>query len=219
MRTGTIIRGYNFIDDNKISELENSTQQKVEEIIEDSKTSLDIKFEEFSNMFHKELNQLDTYKKNMENEYIEKISQQEIQFQELLQTVEFENRELMNRLENSLNEYMEDAKNDIKEIMIDLFEKFFFKEYQDMDNLESLICSALSTLKDSQDIRLSLATDYFEKFKEEKKDVFEALLAKDIKIDSHSNESLICEFNSLKGNIEVDFEKQISKIRETVKLY
>lgn len=219
MKTGTILRGYNFIEDDEILELENSTKELAENLIKETKFNLDTMFNKATEQFHSELNKVEEYKRDFEKEYNKQVNQYKEQAQKLLNDIEEEYSRLASSLEQSFEEYLKNTKNEIKDIMLILFRNFFSSEYQNMDNIESLITHSLEQLKESKDIKISLNKECFTKFTSEKKDLLNTLLDSNIDINSHSSKSLICELNSAKGNIEIDFDKQMDKIRETISIF
>lgn len=215
MRPGTILRGTSY---NTVSseETKNIAIEKLESITEEAKSTLNEKIEEYKDMFHEKLCSLDDYKSEIEAEFNEKFNKQELLFTDILNNMDKEYQALVSRMEESMTNYLSEAKNDIKDITLILFEKFFFTQYQDMDNLESLIQDSLLKLEDSNNIQISLSNKYYNKFKEEKQNLFNKLKENNINLTSHLKESLVCEIKSDEGSIEIDFEKQMEKIKEVI---
>lgn len=219
MKPGTILRGCTFLEEEHTAALENSIQKKTDEISEEAKESFKNILDEYESSFHEKLNCFETYKDEIEEKFNKEIANQKIQFEKTLLELEEEHKRLTNKLEESFQKHIDNTQSDIKEIMITLFEKFFFEEYQNTDNLESLIRSTLTQLEDSKEVQLEMNSNYLAKLRTEKSELIEELLSKNINISSHSKQDLICEFKSDIGNIEINFKKQIEKIKESINIY
>lgn len=219
MKTGIILRGCTFLEEEHTAALESSIQKKTDEISQETKKSFDNILNDYEAMFHEKLNYFEEYKNKLQKEFDEKIEEQKLQFQKCISNLEEDHKKLTDKLEEDFQKHITNTQSDIKEIMMILFEKFFFEQYQQTDNLESLIKNSLIQLEDSKEIQIDLCNSSLEKLRHEKSNLIEELLANEIKITSHSKQDLICEFKTEKGNIEINFKNQIDKIKENINLY
>lgn len=219
MKSGTILRGCTFLEEGHSAAIETSIQKKTEEVAQEAKKSFYALLSDCESSFHEELNYFKTYKERAQDNFNKQIEDQRIQFNKCIFDLEQEHLKLTNKLQEDFQQHINHTKEDIKEIMITLFEKFFFKEYQNTENLESLIENVLSQLEDSKEIQISLYNTQLEKLKQEKGAFIEKLLNDNIQLTSSSKENLICEFKSNIGNVEINFEKQMKKIKDTLNTF
>lgn len=216
MRPGTILRGYNYNEDSK--EIVKSTSlEEIEKISQEARETLDKKLEEYQNTLNTKIDDINKYKLEIEEEYKTHLNSQNEEFKALFDTINIDYSNLVQKLENNINDYISNLHQEVKDITLTLFEKFFFTQYKDMDNLDSLIQNSLRQLEDSSKIQISMADEYYKAYEEEKKEQVDKYKERNILFTSHNSDSLICEIKSEEGNIEIDFNNQIEKIKNLLK--
>lgn len=220
MKPGTILRSYNYIGDNKIEQesiyVTNKSEEKINEVTTQAQSKIDELINESETNLKEKLSNVDSYIDILNNQYAEEISKLKKEFEKEVQIMKERYDKIVKDQEDTFKNYVNSLESDVKEILIDLFNKFFFKEYQDTSNLESIIHECLSQLEESKNIKISMHKDHFEKFKENHQDTVNMLLDNNIQFTFHTKDNLILEFKTECDCIEVNFNNQMENLKETL---
>lgn len=218
MKTGSIIRGCTLKEDiKKESELiEERVSAKVEEITFIAENKFDSLLSVFAEEMHKKINSLDKYKDELKDEYKKQCERNINQNTKTIIDLETKYKELLNEQEKTMNSFIVDSQESVKELMLILFEKFFYHQYKDPKNLISVINEGLKQLEESKNIQVSLNKKLLSEITNSEIEQIKESNGAEITFKSHSHDSLLLEFKSEQNNIEVDFNKQIDKIKDII---
>lgn len=220
MKSGTILRTYKYISNDQMEQeslyVTNKSEEKIEEITTQAKSTLDNLIDKSEENLKEKISNVDAYIDILNNQYAEEISKLKQNFEKEIQIMKENYDKIIKDQEDTFKKYVDSLELDVKEILVDLFNKFFFKEYQDTSNLESIIHECLSQLEESKNIKISMNKEYFEKFKENNQDTINMLLDNNIQFTFHTKDNLILEFKTECDCIEVNFKNQMETLKETL---
>lgn len=218
MKTGSIIRGCILNEDaKKESELiEERVTAKVNEITSVAKEHCNSLLEVFAEEMHKKIGSLDKYKEELQSEYKIACEKNNEQNSEIIKELEDKYLKVLKEQEKTMNLFIENAQDSVKELMLILFEKFFYTEYKKPENLISIIKEGLKQLEDSKKVQISLNERLLSEITDSEIEQIKTLSSAELLFNSHSSDSLLLELKSEQNNIEVDFNKQIEKIKDVI---
>lgn len=220
MKENTILRGCVFNEDVEFDEKKHTEEriaQKIDEIATDTKNAMYQLLEVFTSTMASKIENIENYKLELQQQYEQKINTLLNEVENERQNIIEINKNKAKENEQIINNEILKLRDDIKEMICILFEKFFYKEYKDISNLESLIVHELSKLEDRNKIKISINKALLDTPEE-----LEILLAdiektkKNPPVALHTSDTLFVEIKNEKETIEYDFKKQMDKIKETV---
>lgn len=218
MKTGSIIRGCILKEDiKKESEIiEERATKKVEEISNAAKDNFNLLLGVFAEEMHKKITSLDEYKEELKDEYKKECEKNNEQNVKLIKELEDKYAKVLKEHEKVMNSFVENTQESIKELMLILFEKFFYSQYKEPENIISVIKEGLKQLEDSKTVQISLNEKLLSEITDSEIEKIKEKSSSELIFKTHSTESLILELKSEQNNIEVDFNKQMKKIKDVI---
>lgn len=218
MRKGTVLRGC-IIDEERETEaqlLEKRVDKKVNEISAEVKKASLTLLNEFTNTMCNKIDSVEEHRTELNKEFDSTTTKLQYEVENCIKEIQEKHNELLKREEEQFLEYIRNCKEDIKELILILFKKFFYTEYQNPHNLNSLIEQGLRDLEESKNIKISIQRELLNKITEEDIARLKRISEANLEFTSHTKENLLLEMKSERESLEYDFNKQLEKIKEIV---
>ena len=218
MKTGTILRGCTLNDEYKNEKeiLAERMQSEIEELSQNTSLKFNKLLDVFAEEMRIKIESLDKYKYTLNSEYDTEKQKLKQEAENTIKKMKQEHDELIIKQENEFKAYLNTTQSLVKELMLILFEKFFFTQYKDPENLNSIIEEGLRQLEDNSKVQISLHRELFNTLSKGQIDKLNTNTNPELELVSLNTDTLLIEMKSETENIEIDFEKQMKKISDAI---